>query len=101
MVLSYIRDGYYEYISSDGVKLFLKDGILVKTIGLPNDFKRYPDPDLLNKILDGNKAQESFSGTFDFFNPRAFNLTSLSSFKSKSDEIVYNGTPLMVKIDQR
>lgn len=98
MVLSYIRDGYYEYISSDGIKLILKNGILVETIGLPNDFKRYPDPDLLNKILAEKKVQESFSGSFDFFNPRAFNLTSLSSFRSKKDEIIYNGTPLVVKI---
>lgn len=52
--LAYIQNGIYEWRSSDGVKVFTKNGLVVKTQGLPSDMELSPSCLYSEIDLDGN-----------------------------------------------
>ena len=96
MVLAYVRDGIYEYVSNDGIKFYFDNGLLIKSEGLNNDFKRNLSPNYLSLILDGNNnTGYVLSGTIDFLNPSAYELAMKSKLTSRKDEFIFNGALVM------
>lgn len=93
MVLAYVRDNIFEFVSSDGIKLFVYKGFLVKTEGLANDIKRNPAPNYFSDILNYNNIGKQFqlSGTIDFTNPSAYELALLSSINIEQTKFKFNG----------
>lgn len=92
MVLAYVRDGIYEYVSNDGIKFYFDNGLLIKSEGLNNDFKRNLSPNYLSLILDGNNnTGYVLSGTIDFLNPSAYELAMKSKLTSRKYEFIFNG----------
>ncbi len=75
MILESVNDDKYTWISADGVSLVIKNGIIIKTHGLPNNLieKMYLDPDWEN--LHVNK---------EFISYNSFNKPSLNNLRLKS-----------------
>ena len=93
MVLAYVRDDVYEYVSNDGIKFYFEKGLLTSTEGLSNDISRNLDPDYLSKILGDDSLIDHFhpSGTIDFQDPRAFGLAVQAKIHRKESEFLLNG----------
>ena len=66
VVLAYDKDGELEYVSNDGISLFFNKGILVRTIGFPNDFSRKftSDYSILNFSSESKYQKISLSNPF-------------------------------------
>jgi len=62
LVLAYISDNIFEWRSSDGVKIYTKDGIVIKTIGLNYDF------DISNIQFTNNLLDQSY-GLVKYIDP--------------------------------
>ena len=70
MVLAYVNDGIYEWVSADNKKLYTYSGKVIESRGFMNDFKiQYPQSKIKNFLstLEMNYA-------VDFFQPQLFNL---------------------------
>lgn len=75
------KDNIYEWISADGSMIYTKDGFIVKTFGLRNDFILH-NPNIVNK-------DSSFKSYFSFYKPdldSAFISYSLVSINPTSFE---------------
>ena len=75
------KDNIYEWISEDGAMIYTKDGFIVKTFGLRNDFVLY-NPNIVNK-------NSSFESYFSFYKPDLANAIisySLVGIKPSSFE---------------
>ena len=108
LILAYIDEDIYEWVGTDNVRLFTKNGRVIKTSGLKNDFEiRSPyDPvslemaeskysnsylSRLTSILFSEDKTRSYFETIDLYNPDLFNATLSSSYLSSSDIIMRFG----------
>jgi hypothetical protein len=87
VVLAYINEGSHEWVSSDEVQVFTKNGYLYKTMGLSKDVTyeifNYKDESMLNK---------TFITSASFYNPDLL-LVSVENKIKKSDATVALSRP--------
>jgi hypothetical protein len=115
LILAYIDEDIYEWVGTDNVRLFTKNGRVIKTSGLKNDFEiRSPyDPvslemaeskysnsylSRLTSILFSEDKTRSYFETIDLYNPDLFNATLSSSYLSSSDIIMRFGKEKKVSL---
>ncbi|MDA8607077.1 YjbF family lipoprotein [Gammaproteobacteria bacterium] len=93
MVLAYVNDGIYEWVSADNKKLYTYRGKVIESSGFKNDFKiQYPQSKIKNFLstLEMNYA-------VDFFQPQLLNLninTMISQNNKSSSYIRLNNHEL-------
>ena len=64
--LAYIKNNIYEWRSNDGIKIFTKEGAIIKTVGLKHDMEL--NPSCLDQIL-AVELLEKQSCKLSFYNP--------------------------------
>ena len=78
MILESVNNNEYTWVSADGVYLVIKDGRIVKTLGLPNNLFTRLDPKLnWDERIRLDKESISY---LSFQNPTLNNLTVSSTF---------------------
>ena len=95
LILSYIKEEFYEYVSADGVTLTLLEGMVVRSEGFQNDFHRIIPQDLIDSIQDSQSKNMSainnneYYGFISFTDPQAYELATVSKLSlAKQDELV-------------
>lgn len=78
MILESVNNNEYTWVSADGIYLVIKDGRIVKTLGLPNNLFTRLDPNL-NWDEKSRLGKESIS-YLSFKNPTLHNLKVSSTF---------------------
>ena len=108
LILAYIDGEIYEWVGADNVRLFTKNGRVIKTAGLKNDFeiKSPYDPVSLEmakskfsdsylsrfaSIFFSEDKTESYFETIDLYNPDLFNATLSTSHVAATDKIMRFG----------
>ncbi len=108
LILAYVEGDIYEWVGLDNVKIFTKNGRVIKTAGLKHDFEiRNPaDPVLLEaqesknsnsylskitSIFISEKVTDSYFETIDLYNPDFLNATLKSSYLTSSESIMMLG----------
>ena len=112
VILAFVEDGIYEWVGKDNVKIFTKDGRVIKTSGLNTDFEiRSPKniPEIASlRTSSGNKisnfvsaidfrslffsdkdteaAQEYFE-LIDLYQPDLFNATLRTRYSARTESI--------------
>ena len=113
LILAYIKDGVYEWVGTDDVRLFTLNGRVVKTIGLDHNFE-ISNPRKYNFSSSGNIKQSSFISrmqkllgassqdqeityeTINLFNPDLYSATLNSILSSSLDNFVKLGAKVEV-----
>ena len=85
MILESVSDEKYTWVSADGVSLVIKNGIIIKTYGLPNNLIEKIHVDLNWENLYEKKELISYNS---FNKPSLNNLKVKSIFKEKDYEEV-------------
>ena len=81
MILESVNNNEYTWVSADGVYLVIKQGRIIKTLGLPNNLSSRLDPNLSwNERTSLDKESISY---LSFQNPILNNLKVTSTFKVK------------------
>jgi len=90
LVLAFIKDGIYEWRSSDGISVFTNNGMIVQTLGLGKDVTSSID---INTFYPG---MDDVSSTTTFYNPLLFNALTQNKFTYSQDvyELDILGKPL-------
>ena len=108
LILAYVEGDVYEWVGLDNVKLYTKNGRVIKTSGLKHDFEiRNPaDPASINgqesknsnsylskiiSIFVEEKSAESYFEGIDLYNPDLLNATLQSSYLTSRDNIMRLG----------
>lgn len=108
LILAYIDGEIYEWVGADNVKLFTKNGRVIKTSGLRNDFEikspydplsleivksKFTDSYLsrLTSIFLSENDTRSYYEIIDLYNPDLFNATLSTAYVSSSDTIMRFG----------
>jgi hypothetical protein len=108
LILAYIDGGIYEWVGADNVKLFTKNGRVIKTSGLRNDFEikspydplsleivesKFTDSYLsrLTSIFLSENDTTSYYEIIDLYNPDLINATLSTTYVSSSDTIMRFG----------
>ncbi len=108
LILAYIDGEIYEWVGADNVRLFTKNGRVIKTSGLRNDFEikspydpvsleiatsKFTDSYLsrLTSILLSENEARNYYEIIDLYNPDLFNATLSTTYVSSSDTIMRFG----------
>ena len=108
LILACIDGEIYEWVGADNVKLFTKNGRVIKTSGLRNDFEikspydplsleivksKFTDSYLsrLTSIFLSENDTRSYYEIIDLYNPDLFNATLSTAYVSSSDTIMRFG----------
>ena len=81
LILAYINDGVYEWVGEDDVRIFTKNGRVIKTLGLQHNLEI---TDSRNDLLP--ETSESYQ-SLNLYNPDLYVITMISSFDSKRKKI--------------
>ena len=81
MVLASIKDGYQQWVSSDGFSIFTNsNGRILKTQGLKNDVNYVPISKLSNRKVDF---------IVDFYSPELLKIKGMDIYKKNPESITY------------
>ena len=81
MILESVNGDVYTWVSADGVYLVIKQGRIIRTLGLPNNLSSRFDPNLSwNERINLDKESISY---LSFQNPILNNLKVTSTYKAK------------------
>jgi hypothetical protein len=64
LVLAFVKNDIYEWVSSDQISIFTRDGRIIETRGLPHDMKIIKDRRNLDDLDQGNTFYEKINFTF-------------------------------------
>lgn len=82
--LAYIKDGIYEWRGNDGVRIFTKDGIIIKTIGLMPDISyEYNISNLFEE-----RESEPFYSKIRFYSPDLEFIRGINQLYPMDNEII-------------
>jgi len=84
MVLAYINDNVFEWVSSDKISIFTKDGRIIKTKGLPHDI----EITTLRRNLNFSKEENIFYEKINFSFPLLYSSNYISEIH-RIDEYPY------------
>lgn len=91
LILAFIKDDVYEWVGSDGVRIFTLNGRIIRTQGLPHNFEL---KNFSNIDLPSSKTSHIL---VDLYNPDLYSVKMASQFlKSKSMEIEKIGKAINV-----
>ena len=81
LILAFINDDVFEWVGRDNVRIFTKNGRVIKTLGLEHNFEI---THARNELLPA--AAESYQ-SLNLYNPDLYVITMLSSFDSSQETI--------------
>ena len=81
LILAFVNDGVYEWVGQDDVRIFTKNGRVIKTLGLAHNLEI---TNFRNDLFPN--ALESYE-TLNLFNPDLYVVTMHSSFDSRLKKI--------------
>lgn len=81
LILAYVNDGIYEWVGEDDVRIFTKNGRVIKTLGLENNLEIKDSRDeLVPELLDSYES-------VNLYNPDVYSVTMKSTFSYKDAQI--------------
>lgn len=90
LILAYIEDDIYEWVGSDGVKIFTLDGRIIKTSGLTNNFEVLTPTNMIG--IQNNKYE-----VINLFNPDLYSATIVRTVGTNDTIINKLGKNIQVK----
>lgn len=80
LILAYVKDGVYEWVGADNVKIFTLNGRIIKTSGLPSNFE------IIKPLSKAYYPNQVFEG-INLFEPDLFSATLERSMKIETASI--------------